>query len=116
MKKEELTKCYICGNLDMEEASETLSEKEYDNLEYEDKLSEIIECSYCGKKVCDQDSCREDFNDGDQCGCKECIKKWTLYDCNKCKTSSDECPFNREYSTCYECPEYTEFEPGDEKE
>jgi hypothetical protein len=110
-KKLKIRKCHICGAMDYHEAKKQLSEEEFDKLDYEDKLSETTECSYCEKVVCDQDSCREEFNDGDQCGCNECIKTWTKYDCDKCTIAQDECPFNREYGYCYECPEYTEEEP-----
>lgn len=113
MFKEELKKCHICGNIDYDDARANLSEEEFEKLDHNDKLSELINCSQCDELVCDQDSCREELNDGDDPTCKTCISKWTLYDCEKCK--SDECPFNRVYSTCYECPEYTEVEVKDDE-
>ena len=105
-KLKDIKKCHICGILDHEDARNSLIEKEFDELYYEDKTAELQECSYCEKPVCD--GCSEEFNDGDAVGCNECKKSWTLHDCTKCVTPDDECPFNREYSYCYECPEYTE--------
>ncbi len=67
---------------------------------------DIYKCETCGKITCG--NCGESLNDGDTFICKECLAKQTKYDCDECKTSQDDCPFDREYGYCYDCPDYQE--------
>jgi NTP pyrophosphatase (non-canonical NTP hydrolase) len=66
---------------------------------------DIYKCETCGKLVCED--CGESLNDGDSFFCKECLSKMKKRDCSKCRNqNSDNCPFNGEYSYCYDCEEY----------
>ncbi len=73
-----------------------------------DKESDLVECETCGEYVCsDSERCSETLNE-DIHYCKDCLSKQTKYNCNDCKTYEDDCPFNREYQYCYDCPEHQE--------
>jgi hypothetical protein len=76
------------------------------NVCNESVLDEMYKCDYCGYYFCVHHI--ESLNDGDIYGCSNCLSKYEKYDCDKCETSYDDCPFGKEYSYCYDCEEYSE--------
>jgi NTP pyrophosphatase (non-canonical NTP hydrolase) len=64
----------------------------------------MYKCEICGKITCAE--CGEEFNDANTFICKECLSKQTRYECDECKTPEDDCPYDRDYQYCYDCPEF----------